>query len=244
MLATIWNEFLYEPVFNGLIWIYNNWSDQNMGWSIVYLTVILRAVLLPFTLVSEKARASNVELEKEITRLNKELANDPILRKEEIRRVLRQRRVKPWAKAVVLGIQGLVLVLLYQVFLRGITGEKILQILYPTIEFPGKINTDFYGFDLGAYHDWFWAGIVAVFLMLEIYIGFRRQKRGLTKSDLSYFVLFPFAVFLTLYFLPMVKALFILTSIIFSAIVHQFSMVLFRSNKKEKKKSEKLKTGN
>ncbi len=71
--------------------------------------------------------------------------------------------------------------------------------------------------------------------MLEIYIGFRRQKGGLTKADLSYFVLFPFAVFLTLYFLPMVKALFILTSIVFSAIVHQFSMLLFRSSKKKKK---------
>lgn len=238
MFVHIWNVFLYEPVFNGLIWIYNNWANQNMGWSIVYLTVLLRGALLPFTLVSEKARASNAELEKELERLNKELANDPILRKEEIRRVLKTRKVKPWAKAVVLGIQGLVLVLLYQVFLRGITGEKILHILYPTIEFPGKINTLFYGFDLGAYYDWRWAGAVAVFLMLEIYIEFRRRKGGLDKSDLSYFVLFPCAVFLTLYFLPMVKSLFILTSIVFSAIVHQFSMLVFGGGKK-KKENEK-----
>jgi len=235
MLLTIWTEFLYEPLFNGLIWIYNNWANQNLGWSVVYLTVILRVALLPFTLVTEKARSSNVELEKELERLNKELSNDPILRKEEVRRVLRKRKVKPWAKAVVLGIQLLVLILLYQVFLRGITGEKIIQILYPTIEFPGKINTMFYGFDLGASHDWFWSGLVAVFLMLEIYIGYHKQKGGLTKSDLSYFILFPVAIFFALYVLPMVKALFILTSFVFSAIVHQFSMLLFSVGKKEKK---------
>jgi membrane protein insertase Oxa1/YidC/SpoIIIJ len=237
MLLIIWNELLYEPVFNGLIWIYNNWADQNFGWSVVYLTIILRVALLPFTLVTEKARASNIELEKELERLDKELSNDPILRKEEIRRVLKQRKVKPWAKAVVLGIQGLMLLLLYQVFLRGITGEKIIQILYPTIEFPGKINTIFYGFDLGAPYDWFWAGIVAVFLMLEIYIEFHRQKGGLTKRDLSYFILFPVAVFIALYVLPMVKALFILTSIVFSAVIHQFSMLLFRGGKRKKPKS-------
>jgi hypothetical protein len=38
--------------------------------------------------------------------------------------------VYPWAKSIVLGVQGLVFVLLYQVFLRGITGEKIIKILY------------------------------------------------------------------------------------------------------------------
>lgn len=236
MLLTIWNELLYEPLFNGLIWIYNNWTDKNLGWAVIYLTVILRIALLPFTLVTEKARASNRELEVELERLNKELNNDPILKKEEIRKLLRKRRVKPWAKAVVLGMQGLVLVLLYQVFLRGITGEKILHILYPSIEFPGKMNTIFYGFDLAATHDWFWSGLVALFLMIEIYFGFRHQKGGLTQRDLFYFVLFPTVIFFALWVLPMVKALFILTSIVFSGIIHQFSMMLFRPKKAEETK--------
>ena len=73
MLGTIWNDFLYQPVFNLLIWIYNNWTDANLGWAVVYLTVILRLALLPFSIVTEKNKAKNVDLDKEIDGLQKDL---------------------------------------------------------------------------------------------------------------------------------------------------------------------------
>lgn len=228
MLETIWHDFLYQPVFNLLIWIYNNWADANLGWAVVYLTVILRLVLLPFTLVTEKNRAKNMDLNQELKKIEQGYRNDPVLMKEETRKVLKKTRVSPWSKVVVLGVQVLVLVLLYQVFLRGITGDKVIKILYPFINFPGKINTVFYGFELGAVHDFIWPGIVGLFLLVEIYFGYRKYKT-LAKADLAYFILFPVFSFLALWFLPMVKSLFILTSLVFSAIIHQFSKLLFRS---------------
>jgi len=129
---------------------------------------------------------------------------------------------------VVLGIQGLVLVLLYQVFLRGITGKKIVEILYPFIEFPGQINTYFYGTALGDPYNIYWSGLVMAVLMIEIYLDFRKRKSGLAKSDLTYFFLFPGFVFLFLYILPMVKALFILTSILVSIVIHNISKVFLK----------------
>lgn len=237
MLLEIWNDFLYQPLFNWLIWVYNNWTDQNFGWAIVYVTVMLRTLLLPFTLINEFAEVKNRGLNKEVERLNKELANDPILKKEEIRRVLKTRKVYPWAKVVVLGIQGLVLVLLYQVFVGGLGGENILSILYQSIEFPGKINTLFLGFDLKE-TSLFWSALVAGFLMVEVYIGLRQEKRSLNMGDLAYFVLFPTAIFIFLYILPMVKALFVFTSILFSAIVHLL-IRLFVKKPTEEKADEK-----
>ncbi|MBU1895531.1 hypothetical protein KJ641_01520, partial [Patescibacteria group bacterium] len=131
----------------------------------------------------------------------------------------------------VLGIQALVLVLLYQVFLRGITGEKIMKILYPSVDFPGVINTMFYGFDLGAHHDIIWAAVVGLWLLIEIYMGLRR-KSGLIKADLVYFILFPLTVFIVLWWLPMAKALFILTSMVFSALVGPILRIMFSPKKK------------
>lgn len=232
MLEIIWHDFLYQPVFNLLIWIYNNWTDTNLGWAVVYLTVILRLVLLPFTVVTEKNQATNENLDLEIEKLAKDFRNDPVKQKEEVRKLIKKKKITPWTKAFVLGIQILVLVLLYQVFLRGITGEKVIKILYPAINFPGKINTVFYGFELGAVHDFIWPGIVALFLLVEIYFGYRKH-RSISKADLAYFILFPAFTFLALWILPMVKSLFILTSLIFSAIIHQFFRLLFRSKKKE-----------
>lgn len=228
MPLSLWNDFLYQPLFNFLIWIYNNWTDVNLGWAVVYLTLVLRVVLLPFTLITERNQVRNEALVDEVRAIEKAYAKDPVLKKQEIRRILKKRRVQPWAKVVTIGVQLLVLVLLYQVFLRGITGEKLLKILYPVVDFPGAINTNFYGFDLGARHDWLWAGAVALFLFLEVYLELQKRKRGLRKGDLVYSLLFPAFVFLFLWWLPMVKSLFILTSMLFSVIIGWFSRSLFR----------------
>jgi len=228
MLATIWHDFLYQPLFNVLIWLYSNVADKNLGWAVVYLTIMLRVILLPFTFVTERNRIKDDELGQEVDRITKDVHMDPITRKEEVRKILKKRRVSPWSKFIVLGVQILVLVLLYQVFLRGITGEKMAKVLYSFIDFPGKINIVFYGFDLGQLHTFFWPALVALWLLVEIYIGYRHKKDGLNKADLAYFLLFPAFSFFALWLLPMVKSLFILTSMVFSAIIHWFSIFLFK----------------
>jgi membrane protein insertase Oxa1/YidC/SpoIIIJ len=191
-------------------------------------------VLLPFTLVTERNRIQNEELVAEVEQIKKTYANDPILQKEQFRKVLKRRKVQPWAKAIVLGIQLLVLVLLYQVFLRGITGEKILRILYQSVDFPGVINTQFLGFDLAERYNYLWSGAVGIFLIVEIYLDFKRSKRVPEKKDLLYLLAFPAFCFILLWVLPMVKSLFVLTSMVFSVIVAQFSKILFRSKSGEK----------
>lgn len=221
MLLDIWFTYLYQPVFNALIWIYSNWAGENLGWAVIILTVLLRSALLPFTVINERTARDNSLIGDDVGQIKKDLQNDPMLMKEEIRKALKKRKLRPWAKAVVLGIQGLVLVLLYQVFIQGITGERVIQTLYTFVDYPGKINTIFYGFDLGAPRDVLWSGFVAVFLMAEVYLGFKKEKKSLNRADLAYFILFPLAVFIALYILPMVKALFILTSIVFSVVAHQ-----------------------
>ncbi|KKQ28232.1 MAG: Membrane protein insertase YidC [Candidatus Magasanikbacteria bacterium GW2011_GWC2_37_14] len=231
MFINLWNDFLYQPVFNFLIWIYNNWTDQNLGWAVVYLTIVLRMVLLPFTLVTEKTKTKNDEIDAQVKQIEKDHRDDPVKKKEELRRLFKKRKTSPWSTVVVLGVQILVLVLLYQVFLRGITGEKILRILYPFMDFPGQINVMFYGFNLGETRTIIWPGITALYLLLEIYLDYRKQKFNLTKSDLAYFILFPAFSFLALWFLPMVKSLFILTTMTFSVIISQFSKVLFKEKK-------------
>ena len=230
-MVDFWNDFLYRPVFNLLIWIYNNLTNQNLGWAVIYLTILLRIALLPFTLVTEKARADNLELEKEVERVTKEFHHDRVQQKEQIRKILRKRRVRPWAKTISLGVQVLVFILLYQVFISGITGRNLFQFLYPSVDFPGKINTLFYGFQLGEVHTFFWPSVVALVLFLEIYLEYRKYKGRLQKTHLAYIIVFPIFSLAALWFLPMVKSLFVLTSSLFSDIIHQFSMRIFGGGK-------------
>lgn len=234
MLVYFWMTFLYQPLFNALIWIYLNIAERNMGWAVVWLTIFLRVVLLPLTIISEHDNAKQKEVEDQAIKAAKAFKNDPVAQKEEIRRIMKRHHVSPWAKVLSLGFQVLVFLLLYQVFIRGITGERMIQLLYPWVDFPGKINTDFYGTNIGASHNVFWAGLVGIYLFLSIYIS-ESGKPKQDKSKLTYLLLFPAFTFAALWFLPMVKSLFILTTMVFSDIISTVRKMFFADKKKDKK---------
>lgn len=233
MFDFIWNECLYRSLLNGLIWLYNNWAGQNLGWAVVELTVCLRVVLLPFSIVTERNAVRYARLKVHIDGLNRSFKNDPVQLNEEVRKVMHKYHVSPWAKTLVLAVQGLVLVLLYQVFLGGMEGGKILPLLYSWNDVPGVIDTSFFAFDI-AIRSALWAGIVAVWLFLDLYITQRRSIDGITKGEAVFVVAFPLFIFFVLWWLPMVKSLFILTSMVFSATITVMRKSFIRAPKRKK----------
>ncbi|MBI5221483.1 MAG: YidC/Oxa1 family membrane protein insertase [Candidatus Magasanikbacteria bacterium] len=232
LLDIIWNQYLLIPLVNSLIWIYNNLTDHNLGWAVVWLTVLLRFILLPLTIISERNAVKQEKAQDEALEAAQAFRHDTIAQNEEIRKIIKKNKISPWAKVLTLLIQLLVLVLLYQVFVRGITGDRLAKILYPSIDFPGKINTNFFGFEIGHIHDWIWAGICAVYMFA--YIVFEnRHKKHWENSQVVFLFLFPLFTFTALWILPMVKSLFILTSMIFSDIISILIYVLFSAKPKE-----------
>jgi len=230
MFSYIWSTFLYQPLFNILIWLYTNVAGHNLGWAVVWLTIFLRLALLPLTIISERAVIRQEKVEKEAAEAAKAFKNDPVAQHEEIRKIMKKNRVSPWAKAVTLGVQLLVLILLYQVFIRGIYGDRVIKLLYPWVEFPGKLNTDFYGFNVGKVHDNIWAGICALYLFISIYISDRKSKQW-DASKVTFLFLFPAFTFTALWILPMVKSLFILTTMMFSDTVSLLRRIFFSPKK-------------
>ena len=231
MLSYFWANYLYQPLFNALIWIYLNIARNNLGWAVVWLTIFLRVILLPLTIISVRDAARQKKVEEEAYHTVKAFKNDVVAQKEEIRKIMKRNRISPWAKVITLGLQLLVLILLYQVFIRGITGERVIKLLYPWIEFPGKINIDFYGFNIGKAHDSFWAGITAIYLFFSIYLSERSDHKR-DRSKFFYLFLFPLVTFFVLWFLPMVKSLFILTTMMFSDTITVISRLIFTEKEK------------
>lgn len=226
LLVEFWHQFFFEPVFNLLIWIYNNWANSNFGWAVVYLTILLRFALLPLTIINARNQAQNEDLEEEIEKIEQDFKDDPVLKKQKIRELLKEKKIRPWAKAASLAVQALVLILLYEVFLQGVTGEKISRFLYPSVRFPGEINTTFLGFELSAAGNWLWATIVSLWLFIENYID-KKKSDQIEKNDVVFLIAFPGSIFVLLYWFPAVKALFIFSSILFSFVVENIVSKLF-----------------
>lgn len=218
MFTTIWYAFLYQPLFNALIWVYTNIASENLGWAVVWLTIFLRILLLPLTVISEHTALRRERAIEEAKKAMLAFKNDRVAQKEAARNVMKKYHISPWAKVLTLGIQFLVLLLLYQVFIQGISGEKVIKTLYPSMDFPGRINTSFFGFEIGQNHEIFWAGLAAGYLLVSTLIS-DRNKRDWEKSDLYFLIFFPLFTFIILWYLPMVKALFILTTMVFSDMI-------------------------
>lgn len=242
ILIDLWQRGLYQPLVNALVFLYNTIGHQNLGWSVIYLTIALRVVLLPFSIMSERNKLQYERMQGDIDEAHKRYRSDPAYLKQYVRRLAKKYHIHPWAKSVVLTIQLLVLVLLYQVFITGIQGTQLAKILYDGIDYPGRLNTVFttvqYGpdsaqaivFDVGQ-HSALWAGLVGVILFIDVAIHLRHKTTTPVPSDITYWIFFPLASFLILWYLPMVKSLFILTSLACSYVLTVMRLAFFRPHK-------------
>ncbi|MEK7213175.1 MAG: YidC/Oxa1 family membrane protein insertase [Patescibacteria group bacterium] len=226
VLGQFWYTFLLQPLFNVLIWLYSHVADGNLGWAVIWMTVFLRILLLPLTIISERNAVRQQEVEEEAYKTAKVFKGDQVKQNEEIRRIMKKKRISPWAKVLTLLIQLLVLVLLYQVFVKGITGDKVIKLLYSGIDFPGKIDVLFYGYDIGRVHDSLWAAVAAVYLFLSI-LWERAGDKHWQTSEITFLFIFPLFTFFALWWLPMVKSLFILTTMMFSDIISLIRRIIW-----------------
>lgn len=224
LFSHVWQIYLYQPLVNMLVYLYNTVAGQNLGWAVVSLTICLRLLLLPLSVMSERNEIVAEEMDDEVKEIERRYRADPVQLKENVRALMKKHHIRPWAKTIALGIQLLVLVLLYQVFLAGITGSQLIKILYSFVDYPGRLNTIFFTMPVGSEtvvfnigeRSLFWAGLVGVVLIVDIIVKLKHSTRKLDGSDLAYLILFPVFSFLILWYLPMVKALFIITSMSFS----------------------------
>ncbi|MBI4261941.1 YidC/Oxa1 family membrane protein insertase [Candidatus Uhrbacteria bacterium] len=242
-----WDVYLYTPLVNALMFLYGTIGLQNLGLAVVWLTVLIRFVLIVFTLIVERNKIRYAEVNQRIPELQDIYRNDPVTFRDEVRTLLRKQHINHWASFIQLGVQALVLVLLYNVFMAGIKFDAIDPFLYPWVPHPDQtIDTTFLNLFDVAERNVLVSAIIGLMLYLDIWMDQRSRSHLLAKSDLVYRILFPLMTFVALWILPSVKALFILTSILFSLFFHYATfivrdVILKRGEKgKQKKHAERL----
>lgn len=241
----IWQEILFKPLLNVLIGIYNTIGLQNLGLAIVWLTIAARLALLPFFFSAERQRKRLVEFHQELAKIQSAFSNNPSVLREEQRQLFKQYNIRRWPKIFSLALQGLILLVLYQVFQGGINLAEIVDSLYAFVHVPRSINTMFLGIDI-AEPSFILSFVPALILAFTIIIDHGGIRSRWTRMDLLLVVGFPLATFGILYILPSVKALFVLGSQLFSLafrfITNFFASIAYQDKLiREKREEEKSK---
>ena len=75
-LVDIFNNFLYYPLFNLLVLIYNYIPGNDFGLAIILLTLIIRLVLYPLSVKALNSQRSLQKLQPKLEEIQKKYKND------------------------------------------------------------------------------------------------------------------------------------------------------------------------
>ncbi len=120
MLIWLYNTILYEPIFNGMIYLYHALPGNDMGVAIIILTIIIKLILFWPSLLALKSQKKLQETQPKIEELRRKYKDN----KEELGRQLMEfyktNKVNPFSSCLPIIIQLPVLLALYRAFFQGL----------------------------------------------------------------------------------------------------------------------------
>lgn len=146
-MAALFNTFIYEPIYNALAFIVSVIPGSDIGIAIILLTVLIKLVLFPLSLIAVRTQALMREIDPELKHIREEFKDN----KEETARrtmaLLKDKKVNPFASIFLILIQLPIILGLYFVFLsEGAGGGFDPAVLYSFIDLPRDASFMFLGF--------------------------------------------------------------------------------------------------
>lgn len=139
-LSSIYNELLWRPLFNGLIFIYNTLPWKDLGLAIFVFTILTRIALAPLTLKAKKSQQEMSFIQPEIKKVQEKFKNDRQAQSRALTELYSKYKINPFSGCLVMLVQLPILIALFDVFRKGIAEIKP-ETLYPFVMNPGVINT-------------------------------------------------------------------------------------------------------
>ncbi|MDP2720422.1 MAG: YidC/Oxa1 family membrane protein insertase [bacterium] len=224
LFYSLWLKGLYQPIYNLVIFTYNISPGPSFGLTIIGLAILIRFLFLYFTLLGYKHEEQLVQVQPTINRIEKDnsLSNKEKLAK--ISAITKPLGVNPLLSSLPLFAQLVFLGVLYQIIQVGIYSNGFGN-LYRFVSHPGEINTQFFGFNL-AHPSILLALIAAGVLLTERIWEYNEKKEiGGTFAQKWDPLIWPLGTFIILLILPSAKAVFLITSVVFSFVIKSIVQV-------------------
>ncbi|MDO8524775.1 MAG: YidC/Oxa1 family membrane protein insertase [bacterium] len=151
---------LYQPLFNGLVLLYQYVSFHDLGIAVIILTLLIKIILHPLTVKGLRSQKTMADLQPKIKEIQAKYKGEPQKQNQAMMELYKTEKVNPFSGCLLLLLQLPILIALYQVFLKFLTKDSFTNILYGFVANPGEINTTFlWVVDL---HNKIFIGVLAV----------------------------------------------------------------------------------
>lgn len=118
MISSLFHTAFYDPIHNALVALVSVLPGGDIGLAVVVLTILIRLILLPFSLSSARTQRVMKEIEPKIKELKEKYKDDREAQAKEMLAIYRKARVNPFASILMIFIQIPLLLALYLVFFR------------------------------------------------------------------------------------------------------------------------------
>ncbi len=153
-MGNLWHILLFQPLVNALIFLTKYAGD--LGWAIIWLTIILRLVMTPLVIPSLKSGKKMAELSPELAKLKAKYKDDKTALMAAQAQLYKDHGFNPASGCLPQIVQIVVLIALFNAFRTVLkpTGADLVKnlnpILYDNNKLPAdfKLSTKFYSLDL------------------------------------------------------------------------------------------------
>ena len=147
MISYLFNTFFYQPLFNGLIFLYNIIPGHDMGVSIIILTILIRLIIWPLTSKGIKNQRALSKIQPQIDEVKRKFKDNKEGQAKALMALYSENKISPFAGLLPIIIQIPIIFALWRVFLNSINLD--LNSLYSFIPAPVAVQSVFLGlFDL------------------------------------------------------------------------------------------------
>lgn len=143
-MSGIFRTLLVQPLFNGLVLLYEHVAFEDLGVAIILLTILVRIILFPLFHKTAKHQKIAQQLQPEVKKIQKKHKNDREAQTKALMALYQEHKVNPLTPILLLIAQLPVLIALYRIFINGFSSEAF-TMLYAFVPEPQNITQSFLG---------------------------------------------------------------------------------------------------
>jgi len=144
-MSGFFHTFLYEPIYNLLVFLVNIVPGGDIGIAVIAATLIVKLAIMPLSLAAMRTQKGMQEIQPKIQALKEQYKNDKERQAREMFALYREHNINPLAGFAILFVQIPVLIGLYWVFRTETLPSVDVSILYPFVGNPETTSAVFLG---------------------------------------------------------------------------------------------------
>lgn len=228
MFTTLYHAIVYNPLYNGLMYLMDVFPWMDAGVAVIILTIIVRLILFPLSKKGIVAQVRMKEIEPEVNHLRQTMKNDRQGLALKTMALYKEKNISPFSSFFLLIVQLPVLIGLYSIFIRSGLPVVNSSLLYSFVHVP-VVNMHFLGLIDISVRSIFLASLAAIAQFLQLHFSLASVKTpgapsGNSQMDMAQNMtknmkyIFPVMIFIISYKISAVVALYLIVTCIFTLI--------------------------